>query len=90
MLLVCFVLPTAPLLSPCGGAALLAQLAEVAPQRCRHERLADGPLVEQFTHLALGISQSAVVVSGGRVAFSGAAAELVADPALLQKAYLGE
>lgn len=47
-------------------------------------------LVEQFTHLALGISESAVVVSGGRVAYSGTASELVANPKLLQQAYLGE
>jgi branched-chain amino acid transport system ATP-binding protein len=46
-------------------------------------------LVEQFAHLALAVSTDAVVVSGGRVTFSGAARGLLDDPGLLLAAYLG-
>ena len=46
-------------------------------------------LVEQFTHLALGIADEAVVVAGGRVTYSGTAERLRAEPALLHRAYLG-
>lgn len=46
-------------------------------------------LVEQFTHLALGIAERALVVSGGRVGYDGDAAALLAEPARLQAAYLG-
>lgn len=46
-------------------------------------------LVEQFAHLALKIADTAHVITGGKVSYSGPAAELVADPARLQRAYLG-
>ncbi len=46
-------------------------------------------LVEQFTHLALGLAGEALVVAGGRVAYQGPAARLEADPELLRRAYLG-
>lgn len=46
-------------------------------------------LVEQFTQLALGLAQEAVVVAGGRVSFQGAPQALQDDPALLHRAYLG-
>ena len=46
-------------------------------------------LVEQFTHTALGVAQDAVVVSSGRVTWSGAAATLLAEPGTLHDAYLG-
>jgi branched-chain amino acid transport system ATP-binding protein len=46
-------------------------------------------LVEQFAHLALKIADTAHVITGGKVSFSGPAAELVADPEALQNAYLG-
>lgn len=46
-------------------------------------------LVEQFTQLALGIAQEAVVVAGGHVSFQGTAEDLQADPQLLHHAYLG-
>lgn len=46
-------------------------------------------LVEQFTHLALGLAEEALVVASGRVSFQGAAAELREDPSLLHRAYLG-
>ncbi|AMB59344.1 ABC transporter ATP-binding protein [Microterricola viridarii] len=46
-------------------------------------------LVEQFTNLALGVAQDALVVAGGRVGFHGSAAELLAAPELLHSAYLG-
>lgn len=46
-------------------------------------------LVEQFAHLALKIADTAQVITGGKVTYSGAAADLVADPQALQTAYLG-
>ncbi|AZS39852.1 ATP-binding cassette domain-containing protein [Microbacterium oxydans] len=46
-------------------------------------------LVEQFTQLALGLAEEAVVVAGGRVSFQGTAQALQEDPALLHRAYLG-
>lgn len=46
-------------------------------------------LVEQFAHLALGIAQDALVVSSGRVSYSGPAAPLAGDEAKLRSAYLG-
>lgn len=47
-------------------------------------------LVEQFTNLALGIANDALVVSGGHVTYRGTAAELAASPEVLHTAYLGE
>ncbi|MFD5600084.1 ABC transporter ATP-binding protein [Leucobacter sp. NPDC058333] len=47
-------------------------------------------LVEQFTHLALGIADEAMVIASGRVSHAQApAAELADDPQLLRAAYLG-
>ncbi|QWF85364.1 ABC transporter ATP-binding protein [Amycolatopsis sp. CA-230715] len=46
-------------------------------------------LVEQFTQLALGIAQDALVVSSGRVTFSGEARALLDSPEKLHSAYLG-
>ncbi|WP_231917828.1 ABC transporter ATP-binding protein [Microbacterium pygmaeum] len=46
-------------------------------------------LVEQFAHLALSMANHAVVVTGGRVSFQGAPAELLSDGDLLREAYLG-
>ena len=47
-------------------------------------------LVEQFTHLALGIADEAMVVSSGRVSHpQGPAAALEQNPELLRTAYLG-
>lgn len=47
-------------------------------------------LVEQFTHLALGIADEAVVVSSGRVSHPQGSAQALADDAeLLRRAYLG-
>ncbi|QBE49753.1 ABC transporter ATP-binding protein [Leucobacter triazinivorans] len=47
-------------------------------------------LVEQFTHLALGIANDAMVVSSGRVSHAQApAAALRDDEAMLRQAYLG-
>lgn len=46
-------------------------------------------LVEQFTHLALGVANDALVVSSGRVTYSGDAATLKASPDVLHRAYLG-
>jgi branched-chain amino acid transport system ATP-binding protein len=47
-------------------------------------------LVEQFTQLALGISQRALVVASGAVRYAGEARSLLDDPDLLHSAYLGE
>ena len=46
-------------------------------------------LVEQFTHLALGVAQEALVVSSGRVTYAGDAQTLLDSPATLHAAYLG-
>jgi branched-chain amino acid transport system ATP-binding protein len=46
-------------------------------------------LVEQFTHLALGVANSALVVAGGTATWAGPAAELLAEPHTLRRAYLG-
>ncbi|AXB43421.1 ABC transporter ATP-binding protein [Amycolatopsis albispora] len=46
-------------------------------------------LVEQFTHLALGVARDALVVSSGRVTYSGDAATLLDSPETLHTAYLG-
>ncbi|MGO4236070.1 ABC transporter ATP-binding protein [Pseudarthrobacter sp. YAF2] len=46
-------------------------------------------LVEQFAHLALQIATDALVVTGGRVTYSGSAEALLASRDTLQKAYLG-
>jgi branched-chain amino acid transport system ATP-binding protein len=47
-------------------------------------------LVEQFTHLALGMADTALVVSSGRVTYQGSAATLAESPDTLNRAYLGE
>ncbi|WP_125614586.1 ABC transporter ATP-binding protein [Specibacter cremeus] len=46
-------------------------------------------LVEQFTHLALGVADTAVVAASGRVTYQGDAATLKNSPELLHRAYLG-
>ncbi len=46
-------------------------------------------LVEQFTNLALGLAQEAIVVASGHVTFQGSAAQLRERPELLHRAYLG-
>ncbi|PZA07693.1 MULTISPECIES: ABC transporter ATP-binding protein [unclassified Meiothermus] len=46
-------------------------------------------LVEQFAPLALGIAQRALVMSQGRLVYSGPAQGLLREPELLQEAYLG-
>jgi branched-chain amino acid transport system ATP-binding protein len=46
-------------------------------------------LIEQFTDLALGLSENAVVLRGGQACFSGPAAKLREDSALLETAYFG-
>ncbi|MDQ4501692.1 ATP-binding cassette domain-containing protein [Sinomonas sp. ASV322] len=46
-------------------------------------------LVEQFTHLALGIAREALVVAGGKVGYHGPASALRDDSELLHRAYLG-
>jgi branched-chain amino acid transport system ATP-binding protein len=45
-------------------------------------------LIEQFATLALGLANSAYVMEGGRIRYSGMAAELREKPELLQSAYL--
>lgn len=46
-------------------------------------------LVEQFTHLALGLAQQALVVASGNVTYQGEAQTLINAPDLLHSAYLG-
>jgi branched-chain amino acid transport system ATP-binding protein len=45
-------------------------------------------LVEQNAHQALGIADRGYVIENGRIALSGSAADLLANPEV-QKAYLG-
>ena len=46
-------------------------------------------LIEQFTDLALGVSEQAIVLRGGVVRYSGRAESLARDPDLLNEAYFG-
>lgn len=46
-------------------------------------------LIEQFTDLALGVSEEAMVLRGGKVRYSGRAENLIKDPTLLDQAYFG-
>lgn len=46
-------------------------------------------LIEQFTDLALSIADTAVILRSGKMRHCGPAAALIADKALLQKAYFG-
>jgi branched-chain amino acid transport system ATP-binding protein len=56
-------------------------------------RLADAGmavlLVEQFAHLALEVADHAMVLSGGRSRWQGAAKALIEQPEILRRAYLG-
>jgi branched-chain amino acid transport system ATP-binding protein len=45
-------------------------------------------LIEQFAHVALGVSTAAYVIEGGEIRYTGTAAELREHPELLQSAYL--
>jgi len=45
-------------------------------------------LIEQFAHVALGLSSTAYVIEGGRIRYHGTAAELKTRPELLHSAYL--
>jgi branched-chain amino acid transport system ATP-binding protein len=47
-------------------------------------------LVEQHVALALEVADEAIVLAHGRIALSGAAADLASDPKRLEAAYLGE
>jgi branched-chain amino acid transport system ATP-binding protein len=47
-------------------------------------------LVEQFAKLALSVGNTALVMNQGRIVYSGPCNDLINDPALLQRAYLGE
>ncbi|SPF79500.1 ABC transporter ATP-binding protein [Pseudoprimorskyibacter insulae] len=46
-------------------------------------------LIEQFTDMALSISENAFVLRGGIIRYSGRAENLLSDPALLDRAYFG-
>lgn len=56
------------------------------------ERIAAGGvgvlLIEQFAHVALALANTAYVLEGGTIQYSGTADELKHDPELLKKAYL--
>ena len=45
-------------------------------------------LIEQFATVALGLSNGAYVMEGGRIQYSGSAKELRDDPSRLHSAYL--
>jgi branched-chain amino acid transport system ATP-binding protein len=45
-------------------------------------------LIEQFAHVALGLAQTAYVLEGGRIRYSGPAQRLKDEPELLHSAYL--
>jgi len=45
-------------------------------------------LIEQFAHVALGLSNKAYILQGGRIRYDGSAQELRDDPELLHSAYL--
>jgi len=47
-------------------------------------------LVEQHVRLALGVSDHAVVLAHGATVLSSPAADLAADPSVLERAYMGE
>lgn len=46
-------------------------------------------LIEQFTDLALGVSEDALVLRGGQLRYSGRAENLLKDNSLLDQAYFG-
>lgn len=46
-------------------------------------------LIEQFTDLALSISENAIVLRSGKIRYSGRAENLLKDPNLLDQAYFG-
>lgn len=46
-------------------------------------------LIEQFTDLALGVADRAVVLRGGQAKYTGLASTLIADPNLIDEAYFG-
>jgi branched-chain amino acid transport system ATP-binding protein len=46
-------------------------------------------LIEQFTDLALGMAETAVILRSGKMRYGGPAARLIADKNLLQTAYFG-
>lgn len=45
-------------------------------------------LIEQFTHLALGVANRAYVMEQGKVVFSGTPRQIEDDPSILHEAYL--
>ncbi len=45
-------------------------------------------LIEQFAHVALGLAQTAYVIEGGRIRYSGPAQKLIDEPEILHSAYL--
>ena len=45
-------------------------------------------LIEQFTHVALGLADHVYVINRGRIRFDGSPAELKASPEVLEQAYL--
>jgi branched-chain amino acid transport system ATP-binding protein len=71
-------------LAPIVARRLLPVLREIAARGC------GVLLVEQHVHLALDIADYAYVMSRGRIAVEGPAAELRDNPAALRSSYLGE
>jgi branched-chain amino acid transport system ATP-binding protein len=73
-----------------GLAPVLVEGLLPVVRRVATETKAAVVLVEQHVRLALAIADNAVVLVHGETALSRSAAELAADPSILERAYLGE
>jgi branched-chain amino acid transport system ATP-binding protein len=63
-----------------GLAPIIVESLLVALQQLIREDSLTVVLVEQHARVALGVTQQALVLNRGRIAYSGASAELLADP----------
>jgi len=63
-----------------GLAPIIVELLLAAVQRLVREDSLALVLVEQHARVALKVTQSAIVLNRGRIAYSGSSAELLADP----------
>ncbi|MDO8308896.1 MAG: ABC transporter ATP-binding protein [Actinomycetota bacterium] len=73
-----------------GLAPQALAVISAALQRLRTDHGISILIAEQNTSQALGWADRAYVLSGGRVSFEGAASDLQADDALMQRLYLGD
>jgi branched-chain amino acid transport system ATP-binding protein len=72
-----------------GLAPIIVEQLMPIVQRIAHETGTAVIIVEQHVALVLAVADEAMVLSRGRVALSGPAADLAADPRRLEDAYLG-